>query len=449
MKTIVFCVHPLVGGINSSLKLAKNLKGKGWVIVYFGVSQCRKYIEPHGFDFVTVYDDFFSEEVYFYDKSNIWPLSFFVWLKNARLFWRNYKNFIKSMISGEDREIINLFEKYSPDLVLILTTEYDSIIWAILANKLGFKCAYLSSILSHTECDTTPPICSSRIPTQSFWGRVNTVLTWKKYFFIREIKSTFLSALGIGVRFDFTAKILAKAYNYSIDEINIKTDLLSPLINIPELVLWPACFEFKNVNQQGRYYLEPSIDLSRNENDFAWERIDHECALIYCSMGTVSSRKKEEYIRFYKVIIDAAKELTSIQWLIAIGTMIAIDDLGVIPKNVIVVINAPQIAVLKKAKYMINHGGANSVKECIYLGVPMLVFPLEFDHFGNAAKVVYHKLGLCGKFLKVNKAMLINLINKLNGNEQYRVNLSIMQNKFKELELQTPSIKIIESMLGY
>ncbi len=445
MKTVVFCVYPMVGAINSSFKLAKIMRNQGWRIYYFGVSECRHQVELQGFDFVTIYEGVFTDDGC--DDGKNWFYSYMNYLGWLRRFYKKYKYLINALATGEDQEVTNLFKKYSPDFVLILTTEYDSIIWALLVNKLGIKCAYLSSILGHSEGKSVPPFYSSSLPCQSFFGIPTVYFEWKKYFLLRRLKGFLKSLFGIGVSFDFAANTLAKGFEYPRERINNKTDLLAPLIDIPEFVLWPKIFDFKNTEQVGRHYIEPSIDLDRYEGDFPWDRIDNNAPIIYCAMGTVVSRKKKEYVRFYNVILKTACEMPHIQWVIALGALVSPHEFDVIPDNVLLVKNAPQISLLKKAKYMISHGGANSVKECILLGVSMIVCPLEFDHFGNSAKVFYHKLGLRGSFENIDTNKMIELITELDVNPIYKENVIAMQKQFNQLEQAVPSIKIIESML--
>jgi UDP:flavonoid glycosyltransferase YjiC (YdhE family) len=46
---------------------------------------------------------------------------------------------------------------------------------------------------------------------------------------------------------------------------------------------------------------------------------------------------------------------------------------------------------------MVTHGGINTLDECVTYGVPMLVYRGgETDMAGNAARVVYHGLGIAG-----------------------------------------------------
>jgi len=54
---------------------------------------------------------------------------------------------------------------------------------------------------------------------------------------------------------------------------------------------------------------------------------------------------------------------------------------------------APQLAMLSRASVMITNGGLGTIKECIWSCVPMIVLPCSFDQPGNAARVVYHRIG--------------------------------------------------------
>src|SRR6185503_18859644 len=70
--------------------------------------------------------------------------------------------------------------------------------------------------------------------------------------------------------------------------------------------------------------------------------------------------------------------------------------LGALPPNVVVVPRTPQHTLLEKASVFVTHGGLSSVKEAIWFGVPMLVFPLGYDQHGNAARIAFHGLGARG-----------------------------------------------------
>ena len=81
------------------------------------------------------------------------------------------------------------------------------------------------------------------------------------------------------------------------------------------------------------------------------------------------------------------------QILIAAGHLDEAFAQNVNPPNVRVLRWVPQDDVLRRAAVMITAGGSATVRDCLYFGVPMVVVPLWGDHFGNAARVVFHKLG--------------------------------------------------------
>jgi UDP:flavonoid glycosyltransferase YjiC (YdhE family) len=53
----------------------------------------------------------------------------------------------------------------------------------------------------------------------------------------------------------------------------------------------------------------------------------------------------------------------------------------------------PQLELLARASVMITNGGLGTIKECLWLGVPMVVAPCDYDQPSNAARVVFHGLG--------------------------------------------------------
>ena len=75
----------------------------------------------------------------------------------------------------------------------------------------------------------------------------------------------------------------------------------------------------------------------------------------------------------------------------------------------------------------VTHGGLNSIRESIALGVPMLVCPvdLRWDWPSNAAKVVFHGLGLRAEMAKNSLSDLENKINQLLHNQLFRKQISL------------------------
>jgi UDP:flavonoid glycosyltransferase YjiC (YdhE family) len=107
-----------------------------------------------------------------------------------------------------------------------------------------------------------------------------------------------------------------------------------------------------------------------------------------------------------------------------------------------------QVEVLKRASLMITHGGLNSVKECIFFGVPMVVFPLVGDQFNNANSVEYHGIGLKGNIKKASEGMIRSLINEVVTNPAFKLQAEKMKGIFRGAESEGRVVTIIESALA-
>ena len=93
----------------------------------------------------------------------------------------------------------------------------------------------------------------------------------------------------------------------------------------------------------------------------------------------------------------------------------------------------PQAEILSKSNYFLTHGGLNSLKEAIYYEVPMLVYPLEGDQFGNAQKVKFHQLGIHGNIHKDSTLVIRNAIeNLIKDNNKYKLKLAEFSKTIKE-----------------
>src|SRR5205823_6116679 len=118
------------------------------------------------------------------------------------------------------------------------------------------------------------------------------------------------------------------------------------------------------------------------------------------------------------------------------------------PGNVILTDDAPQVALLKRARLMVGHGGGGGIRESIFYGVRMLLVPVGHDAPGNTARAVYHGIALRADFQKVSTQELRTAIEKLLDDPSYAEAAKRMSRKFVELQEQLPSISIIESALA-
>ena len=237
------------------------------------------------------------------------------------------------------------------------------------------------------------------------------------------------------------------------------TIILRPVYTIPEapiLVLCPEEFDLPHDKRTTQYYVEASIDFQRKEIKFPWDQIPTDKRLIYCSLGTqsqwshsgvcheLSQRTRKNFLQ---IVVNAMHDKPDWQLILSTGNHLCAEDFCSTPSNVVMVKSAPQIEVLRRASLMITHGGLNTVKECIFFGVPMIAFPLGMDQFKNADCVVYHNLGLKGDIENVSESVIHSLIDEIDCNPVFRLKIDTMKELFRKIETEERAITFIESAL--
>jgi UDP:flavonoid glycosyltransferase YjiC (YdhE family) len=218
---------------------------------------------------------------------------------------------------------------------------------------------------------------------------------------------------------------------------------------LPVLVFCPQEFDLPRVGRKsGRYYIEPSIDLQRNETQpFPWHKVDERKPLLYCSLGS-ESYQYEQSANLFRAIIEAMREKPDWQVVLAMGRQMAASLFHAVPENVLLVNWAPQLEMLKRASIMITHGGLGAVKECIFFGVPMIVFPCKWDQPSNAARVVARGLGVRGNIKNPSARQIHSLIDAIAKDPMFKSRIDAMSKTFREIEDSGRGVKIIERILG-
>ncbi|HXW72579.1 MAG TPA: glycosyltransferase [Methylocella sp.] len=217
--------------------------------------------------------------------------------------------------------------------------------------------------------------------------------------------------------------------------------------HLPEIILCPRELEFIREERPGRYYLGCNIDLQRQEADFPWNLLGSR-RLIYCSLGTVSWFDKATYQRFFQVILDVAATKSTFQWVISLYDVVNPEDFANVPSNVLLVKRAPQLALLRRCVIAIVHGGGNTTKECAYFGVPMVVFPLGLDQPGNAARVVYHGLGVRGDFSSVTADQMSALVDRVDRDSFFQMQARLMGERLRAADIGRSAVDFVEKLLS-
>jgi UDP:flavonoid glycosyltransferase YjiC (YdhE family) len=95
---------------------------------------------------------------------------------------------------------------------------------------------------------------------------------------------------------------------------------------------------------------------------------------------------------------------------------------------------------------MVTHGGFNSVKECIFQGVPMVLLPIFYDQPGNAARAVHHGLGVMGSFAGVSASMLGTWMDVVMSDSRYKERVQRMSRLFRDWEARLPGVELVERL---
>jgi len=156
-----------------------------------------------------------------------------------------------------------------------------------------------------------------------------------------------------------------------------------------QLTQTPREFDFPGSHWPAHFHTGPFHDASlRAPIDFPWDRLTGE-PLIYASMGTLQNGSEQIFNA-----IAAAAQAPGRQLVLSIGANLDSSKITPLAANTIVVKNAPQLEVLKRASLCITHAGLNTALESLSAGVPMVAIPITNDQPGVAARVAYTRTGV-------------------------------------------------------
>lgn len=436
MARIGFFVLPNTGGMNACLKSAADLRERGHDVAYFGLKDSESYIRANGFDFTPVFEAHFPKGYFSDDLSS---KGFWERWRTFRAARTHFGRFFAHVLAGADEQFMDLLRDRGPDLMVFASGD-PPIEWpALMAYALGIKSVYFFDALWPCEGGRIPNIGTHLIPTPGFIFSLRNFLAWQRYRF------NVLPDRLLGMH-RFTRQLAAR-YGYHphlYDRTNKRTNLL----RLPELIPFPASMEFRGAEEiPGRYHIEASIHLDRKEPEFPWDQLDESRPLVLCALGTYLWFDGDWYRRFFRTVLEVARTKPEWQWVVATGRLVAAQHLGVIPNNVITMESIPQIALLRRARMMITHGGTNTIKECVYFGVPMVSFPFGADHPGNTARVVYRGLGVRGDLQTLSVESLRERVEAVDRSFYIRGQMKLMQAEVRGLEKEKPGVRLIETWL--
>jgi hypothetical protein len=349
------------------------------------------------------------------------------------------------------QEIDEIIETYSPALLIF---DPFMLMFYMPFHKRCIPAAAISIFPLFDADPWVPPYTSGLIPRPTVQSRVLVELSWLKcrLQYGRYKLRSYLEALIGGCSDISSIEVLARETDFELKREWRTRPLYFDLKfkSVPELVLTSETFDFprKKPLPANTRYIGPCVDLERREEEFSWEGIELREKLILCALGTVDVRHNtKDRESFLHKVCAVARKRPSYSFILAIGHDLDAGAFSAAPPNVYVYTSVPQLQVLKRTHLMIQHGGANSIKECIFLGVPMLIYPMRADQPGNSARIVYHQLGLRGNFKRDTIADIDAKINLILTDPRFRLNVERMKQHFLEYQNSQKGIEVVEGFM--
>jgi zeaxanthin glucosyltransferase len=161
-------------------------------------------------------------------------------------------------------------------------------------------------------------------------------------------------------------------------------------------------------------------------------------------MGTLQNGNPD----LFNTIAAALSKHKGLQLVLAIGNILSPEQIGPVPKNAIVVNNAPQLELLKKASVCITHAGFNTVLEALTQGVPQIAIPVTNDQPGVAARIAEKKTGKTTSSDGIETSNLSALVDEVINNHIYRDNSRSIQKAIAKKNGLSVAADLLERAFG-
>lgn len=345
-KRILFLVIPEKGHINPAIGVAQHLQADGFEIAFHSQVNIEEQLTHAGLS------------QFLAPPKNAPPSP-----NRGKAFSENVcdqrwlRDWIKQMLIEGAREAVaplrKVIQAYEPDLIItdpmiypaVIAAQLEAIPWVALSNSLN---------------PVLPPAIKSDL--------LDTVLS------LSQDRDKLFAEFGLTAEFR-------------------GCDALSPFLTIAFTTEAFSGAPVEGVAQAG-----PSRPLNRRGDEspsFDWNSPGDDSPLIYASFGSQVFYQPD----FFLKIIEAVRG-QDVRLIAAIHELQDDARFQGLPANIVVCGYAPQLEILKRAKLLITHGGANSVMEALATSTPVLIQPICNDQFHQSWFV--EKAG-CGETIQLDE----------------------------------------------
>jgi len=433
---VLIKVYPAPSHYNAIFDVACALKLRGHIVIFCGIREARRYAEKRGFNFIVERHD----------------TAFNPFRKHES---EEATNIAQSLRKLNDRELVvresetfsEIAKRVNANLVL-LDIHYSLRVLPLLSGEI--KLALFSTKVALDEFTGHPPLNSPLLYRDTWACRLASKLQWYQYYIIRRLKQWY-------GRPDFptTAEMSRLTGGVSTLKLRVETRryLIPGLREIPEFILSPLAFDYPHKPRSNQIYIGAEPTHYREDIDCDYEfalkfdRIASERIkgkpLIYCSLGTIAQIYTGA-TSFLRRLVEAS---IGQPWNVIISTNLTLTKSEGSP-NILVFEHVPQVRLLGICDLMVMHGGMNSIRECIFHEVPMLVYPASKvgDQIGNAARVVYHNIGSRGSLASdTANTIRLRIQQMLFDQNFYRSHLRVLKSTILSSTAFRTGVEVIEN----
>ena len=343
-----------------------------------------------------------------------------------------------------------------PDLVLI---DFEMHAHIMTTRALGYRVALFTAICAGLPGLRAPPNHTTIVPgTRMRGSQLGVAAAWLGFWIEKHRRR-----LGERLRYagaDYASILLEHARTVGFDSRLELTpwrwQIPFSYRRLPLLLFHARDFDLPAPTSERVRYVGPMVAQTRLATpqlrarfdgmiaELTARRADPSTKLIYVAFGTIKAPRAAFMARLWETI------RRNPDWVFVVVT--GRPDAIEIPKNagdnLRIIECAPQPDILRIVDAAIVHAGSNTIVECIEAGVPMLSYPFSTnDQKGNAARILYHGLGIVGRMSDLSEKIERDLHQVVNdSNLQDKVDC--MRRSFRRYAEEQVAERAIEQLLA-
>ncbi|MFR2755392.1 MAG: glycosyltransferase [Eisenbergiella massiliensis] len=416
-QRIAICLNPFISHFIPTITMAKELCSRGNTVQYIGFEDMENVVKKEGFCYLSI-TSCKNQEIVLLQKRKAY--------KELGELYRKLHNEVKELLISNGFDLILIgVSRFINYLLPAMKTDAKIVFYSLCAGVPYFQY-------------NTPPVVSDYVMTDKPYDSIVCISRWFARFMRKGLRPNIITSHLFYPWNEIKQECKKRKISWRFG-----IDGFFPCF--PIISFGTKYFEF-NDKPNGRFTglgLSNKECISNNSNSLKleYDKLSSK-PLIYCSLGTMSERYPNAEI-FIKAVLSLFMVRPQWNLILSLGKLGKTLEINDLPENIKVIDYAPQLEILKYADIVLTHGGYGTVKECIYYGVPMIVFSCSYDQHGNAARVHYHRIGIKSSILKrsiyqrvfksfrkkITTDDIDILIQRLLQEEQYKKNILLLRNR--------------------